>query len=97
MTHDRTSVQTPRNDIWIHVDILGMCTRVRALSNKMKYSQKRNERIINVLNSRLENPKNETLQNIARNLTLDLSFFFTLLFITIFFPIFCILLLYFFL
>jgi hypothetical protein len=35
----------------------------------MKYSQKRNERIRNVLNSSLENPKNESLEYIARNLT----------------------------
>jgi hypothetical protein len=66
---------------------------------RQQHSQKHNERIKNVLNSRLENPKNETLEYIAQNLTLDWSFFFNFLFITIsilFFPIFCILLLYFF-
>jgi hypothetical protein len=52
MIRDQTSVQTPRNDvlILIHVDILDMCTGVRAPSKKMKYSQKHNERIKNVLN-----------------------------------------------
>jgi hypothetical protein len=43
----------------------------RAPPKKMKYTQKCNERIKNVLNSRLENPKNKTLEYFARNLTLD--------------------------
>jgi hypothetical protein len=77
MTRDQTPGQTPRNDILIliHVDILDMCTGVRAPPKKMKYSQNRNEIIKNVLNSRLENPKNETY--IARNLTLDVFLCFT--------------------
>jgi hypothetical protein len=64
MTRDQTSIQTPRTDILIliHVDILDMCTGLRAPSKTMTHSQKRNERIKNVLNLRLENPKNETLK-----------------------------------